>query len=65
MAVTEEIEAKAGDLEMYPGWKRRLRFLTPIGYAYGKDNEPRRYYMDGDGGYYYRRVTESEMHRVK
>lgn len=65
MAVTEEIKKKAGDLELYPGWRSRLRHLTPIGYAYSRDNEPRRYYTDGEGRYYYRGVTESEMHRNK
>ena len=65
MAVTEEIKAKAGDLEMQPGWRSRLRYLTRIGYAYGRDNEPRCYYTDGGGRYYYRGVTESEMHRNK
>ena len=65
MSVSEEIKAKAGDLELYPGWRSRLKSLTPIGYDYGRDNEPRRYYSDGRGGYCFRRVTESEMHRNK
>lgn len=65
MAVSEEIKAKAGDLELHPGWRSRLRSLTRIGYAYGRGNEPRCYYTDGSGRYYYRGVTESEMHRNK
>lgn len=65
MAITEEIKAKAGDLESYTGWRSKLRYLTPIGYAYGRGNEPRCYYTDGAGRYYYRGVTESEMHRNK
>lgn len=65
MAVTEKMKSVAGDLELFPGWRSRLSSLTPIGYDYGKGNEPRRYYTDGAGRYYYRRVTESEMHRNK
>ena len=65
MAVSDEIKAKAGDLELLPGWRSKLRKLTPIGYDYGRNNEPRRYYTDGGGRYYYRGVTESEMHRNK
>lgn len=65
MAVTEEIKAKAGDLEMHPGWRSKLKYLKHIGYAYGKGNEPRRYYTDGAGRYYYRGVSEYEMHRNK
>ena len=65
MAVSDEIKAKAGDLELLPGWRSKLRKLTPIDYDYGRDNEPRRYYTDGAGRYYYRGVTESEMHRNK
>lgn len=65
MAVTEEIKANAGDLEMHPGWRSKLKYLKPIGYDYGKGNEPRRYYTDGAGRYYYRGVSEYEMHRNK
>lgn len=64
MAVTEEIMRVAGDITLYPNWKARLRDLTPIGYAY-RNGEPRRYYKDGDRRYYYRPVTEAEMHRYK
>ena len=63
MAVTDEIKRNAGDLEQFSNWRTRLKQLTPIGYAYSSDNEPRRYYTDGNGRYYYRGVTESEMHR--
>ena len=65
MAVTEEIKEKAGDITIFSNWKARLSTLTPIGYAYGKNNEPRRYYTNGAGRYYYREVTEYEMHRNK
>lgn len=65
MAVTDEIMKKAGDLELLPNWRSRISRLTPVGYAYGSGNEPRRYYTDGNGRYYYRGVTESEMHRNK
>lgn len=65
MAVTDEIKSKAGDLEIFRDWKVRLRHLTPIGYAYSRDGEPRRYYTNGKGSYYYRTVTESEMHSRK
>ena len=64
MTVTDEIKQKAGDLELHPGWRSRIRSLTPIGYAYGNGNEPRRYYTDGER-YYYIGVTESEIHRNK
>lgn len=63
MAVTEEIKAKAGDIEVFSNWRTRLSSMTPIGYAYGGNHEPRRYYTDGAGRYYYRGVTESEMYR--
>ena len=65
MAVTDEIKSSAADIEIFNNWKARLSSLTPIGYAYGRNNEPRRYYTDGSGRYYYRGVTEYEMHRNK
>ena len=63
MAVTDEIKAKAADLEQYPQWKSWMPLLTPIGYAYSKEREPRRYYRHQNGSFYYRGVTESEMFR--
>lgn len=65
MSETQELEiAKktAGDLENCPWWRSRMPYLTPVGYSYVK-GEARRYYKDRHGSYYYRRVTESEMHR--
>lgn len=64
MAVTEEIMRQAGDIENYKNWRYLLSSMTPIGYAY-RNGEPRRYYSDGNGRYYYRGVTEAEMHRHK
>lgn len=63
MAVSDEIKANAGDLEQYPQWKSWMPMLTPIGYAYSRDGEPRRYYRHQDGRFYYKGVTEAEMHR--
>ena len=63
MAVTDEIKSNAADIEIFNNWKARLSSLTPIGYDYGRNNEPRRYYTDGSGRYYYRGVTEYEMHK--
>ena len=65
MAVTDEIKREAADLEQFRDWKIRLSRLIPIGYAYGRSGEPRRYYMNGSGQYYYREVTEAEMHSRK
>lgn len=61
MAVTDEIKRNAGDLEQFQNWRTRLRQLTPLGYAY-HGGEARRYYTDGNGRFYYRGVTEAEMH---
>lgn len=52
----------AGDLEIIPWWKSKMSSLTSIGCAYVK-GEARRYYRDGNGRYYYRRITENEMYR--
>lgn len=62
MAVTDEIKAVAGDLENHRHWKSLVKFLIPIGYDYVK-GEARRYYQHKNGRYYYRAVTEAEMHR--
>lgn len=64
MGVSAEIKATAGDIELYKNWRVRLRTMKPIAYDY-VNGEARRYYSDGRGGYYYRRVSESEMHRGK
>ena len=55
-------KTQAGDLELIPWWRSKLKELTTVGYSY-VGNEPRRYYRARNGRYYYRRVTESEMHR--
>ena len=65
MAVTDEIKRSAGDLEQYKQWRSWMPFLTPIGYAYSRDGEPRRYYIHKNGRYYYIAVTEAEMHRME
>lgn len=52
----------AGDLENIPWWRSKMKYLTSIGCAYVR-NEPRRYYRDKNGRYYYRRVAECELHR--
>lgn len=62
MAVSQIIIDKAGNLENNRYWRARMSSMKPIGYEYVK-GEARRYYTDGRGGYYYRKVTESEMHR--
>lgn len=62
MAVTDEIVSVAGDLENNKFWRSRMANMKPIGYRYVK-GEARRYYTDGRGGYYYRTVTEAEMHK--
>ena len=64
MAVSEEIKAKAGDITWHKNWRARISRMTPLGYDYVK-GEARRYYSDGRGGYYYRPITETEMHRYK
>ena len=63
MEVSDEIKAKAGNLENHKGWRSWMKFLTPIGCAYSRDGEPRRYYIHKNGGYYYRAITEAEMYR--
>lgn len=64
MAVTDEIVSKAGDMERYPQWRTWMKDMTKIGYRYVK-GEPRCYYKFYNGDYYYRIVTEAEMHRYK
>lgn len=64
MAVAAIIKSNAGDIELHKNWKVRLASMTHIGYDY-VNGEARRYYSDGRGGYYYRRVSEAEMHRGK
>lgn len=64
MGVSEEIKSKAGDIELHKNWRVRLKSMTPVGYDY-VNGEARRYYSEGRDRYYYRRVSESEMHRGK
>lgn len=64
MAVTDEIVNVAGDITLYKNWRVRVADMTRIGERYVK-GEARRYYTDGRGGYYYRPITEAEMHRRK
>lgn len=62
MAVTDEIVSTSGDITWHKDWRRRIASMTPIGDRYVK-GEARRYYSDGRGGYYYRPITEAQMHR--
>lgn len=64
MAVTDEIISKAGDITWQKNWRTRVAGMKRIGERYVK-GEARRYYTDGRGGYYYRPITEAEMHRYK
>ena len=61
MAVTDEIVIVAADITLYSNWRIRVKDMTPIGDRYVK-GEARRYYKDGSR-YYYRPITEAEMHR--
>lgn len=63
MAVTDEIVEKAGNLELFKQWKTWMPKLKHIGYRYVK-GEARSYYIHKeDGKYWYRTVSEAEMHR--
>lgn len=65
MTVTEEIIRTAADLEQFKQWRMWMPRLKPLGYAYVK-GEARRYYLHKDTGhYFYRTVSEAEMHRIK
>ena len=64
MAVTDEIVKKASNLETLTNWKALMQYMTPIGCTY-VNNEPRRYYRNRIGHYYYRVVSESEVHKNK
>lgn len=64
MAVTDEIVSVAGDVTWNKNWRYRIANMKRIGDRY-VNGEARRYYSDGRGGYYYRQITEAEMHRNK
>ena len=64
MAVTDEIVKKARNLEALTNWKALIQYMTPLDYKY-VNNEPRLYYINRIGHYYYRRVSESEVHKNK
>lgn len=64
MAVTEEIIKDACNLETLINWKGLMQYMTPIGCVY-VNHEPRRYYKNRIGHYYYRVISESEMHKYR
>lgn len=64
MAVTDEIVSTACDITWFKNWRVRIQGMTVVGHKYVK-GEARRYYTDGNGRYYYRGITEAEMHRNK
>lgn len=67
MTATQELlnaQKEAKNVENLINWRSWMPYLTPLGCAYEK-GEPRRYYKDARGYYYYRVVTESELHKNK
>ena len=62
----ELLKAKddATDLEQTTSWKRLMPYMTPIG-VMRVNGEPRRYYRNRIGHYYYLRVAECELYRNK
>lgn len=64
MVVTDEIVRVAGDITWNKNWRTRIARMKRVGERY-VNGEARRYYTDGRGGYYYRPITEAEMHRHK
>lgn len=66
MTVAELLSRKdeAVDLEQTTGWRRIMPYLTPIK-CIRVDGEVRRYYFNGAGRLYYRRVAECELYRDK
>lgn len=67
MAVTQELlteQKEAKNVENLINWKSWIPYLTPLGCAY-VNGEPRRFYKDARGFYYYRVVNEAELHKNK
>ena len=64
MAITDVIVSNAGDITNYKDWRRRVAGMTYIGDRYVR-GKARRYYSDGNDRYYFRPITEAEMHRYK
>lgn len=62
MAVTDEIVRVAGDITWNKNWRTRIAKMHRIGDRYVR-GEARRFYTDGKGNYYYRPISEAEMHR--
>lgn len=56
----------AQNIETFRNWRSWMPYMKPEpdGYRY-VNGEARRYYRHVSGRYFYRRVTESEMHRNK
>lgn len=55
---------QAVNVESLTNWKSWMKHMTPLGCDY-VNGEPRRFYKDVRGYYYYRVVSESELHRNK
>lgn len=60
----EKAKKEASNMENLLNWKSWMPYMTPIGYTY-VNGEPRRYYRDKRGYYFYRVVSECELHRNK
>lgn len=54
----------AQDIESFRNWRSWMPYMEPKSYAY-VNGEARHYYKHVSGRYFYRKVTESEMHRNK
>lgn len=65
MTATQELltaQKEAKNLESLINWRSWLPYLENLGCAYVK-GQPRRFYKDKRGYYYYRVVNEVELHR--
>ena len=65
MTATQELmkaTQEAKNLENLINWRSWLPYLENLGCSY-IDGKPRRFYKDKRGFYYYREVSEVELHR--
>lgn len=66
MTATQELlkaqNSNASNVEHLTNWRSWMPHLTPLGCAY-VNGEPRRYYKDKRGYYFYKIVTESELYK--
>lgn len=60
----EKAKKDAVNLETLINWKSLMQYMTVLGCAM-VNGEPRRFYKNRIGHYYYRVVSESELHRDK